>query len=731
MSQPAARKFERKPVVKRTAIQIKNFDEMQPNYDESQPQAEERATNSLESQKISPSKKDSWSPAPDAEGNSGTYQAQKEVQGNVKSNGQNSSVKHQPSPAKGPSRVHKDESNAQNSDGQALHHSDVTQSPLTSQSQSHGTQDHLSTQNYNEHDSPLQNKNGVNKYATKETFAKSAELGDSRDQRPGFNRAPPRVSIPPQANRPKPRMIQPAITKELTVEDAPENNGDISWFNSQEHQTEPQEEMNHEPIPQVQESIGRTVSNNSTYTFQNTHDSHLKRNVSDNQGQSAPYQKHNPGQYMPQEVRRIDSRNLTKGTTVPTEVSTELMVETEHSKLLPFRSSNIQELANLVVHLSSNEPSFELFRLLLSCGINNVKGTLLGTPDEDISQILGISDEWFQYYLKQFLLYSSDCDYYEPWEALVMAIFNSDNKISSLPHLEALRSERYDDKNPTKILLDITNRSIRDDSMFFSVFCYAISKDCFNPDVLPLLIEDYLTQIRHSSSDSDFWSRFSVFLALFPQLILRPNIIDLLSSKISQNRDMFAALTELTLKRIVWDKANLHVALWFAISLCEFCLRRNLIESAEEYIKFITSNRTASEVANDTNFTQEFRRVRALYFESFEKNKQVGVKGGSAIDQVFGFMKGIVNTTVGKPKEAQTTSSEGVQWDPVAKRWLINGVIPPDNEAEEREKEAAKPSGPPPMKKAGPPPQSQEANPSKRSGLSQKQKFVAYQIGNQ
>lgn len=36
MSQPGAKRFERKPVVKKTAIQIKNFDEMETNYEENQ-----------------------------------------------------------------------------------------------------------------------------------------------------------------------------------------------------------------------------------------------------------------------------------------------------------------------------------------------------------------------------------------------------------------------------------------------------------------------------------------------------------------------------------------------------------------------------------------------------------------------------------------------------------------------------------------------------------------------
>jgi hypothetical protein len=36
MSQPGAKKFERKPAVKKTMIQIRNFDEMESNYEENQ-----------------------------------------------------------------------------------------------------------------------------------------------------------------------------------------------------------------------------------------------------------------------------------------------------------------------------------------------------------------------------------------------------------------------------------------------------------------------------------------------------------------------------------------------------------------------------------------------------------------------------------------------------------------------------------------------------------------------
>lgn len=427
------------------------------------------------------------------------------------------------------------------------------------------------------------------------------------------------------------------------------------------------------------------------------------------------------------QARTTPSLRSNNSTRVPTDSPGEGKIGQEHSKLLPFRSSDLQELADLIVSLSQSETNWELLRAILSKGVFIIKSSLLEIPDEEASQMLNIQEEWFQYYLKQFLMYSIESDYYEPWEMLVMALFNSDNKIVKLPHMPPLSSERFEDRNPCKILLDLAGGQLRKDNMFFLVLCYSIAKDCFHPQALSTLIEDYL---RFIESEESFWSRLAVLMTLFPQAILILMVRHKLQRSINNDWDLFACLTELSIRRVAWDGSNLHTALWFAIHLCELCLRRGLIESAEEYIKFITSNRTSSEVATDPAFTQEFRRVRSVYFESFEKNKQNGGKGGSAIDQMFGFMKGIVNSTVTKAKDSTAASSQEVQWDPVTKRWLINGKIPPDHEAEEREKEMNRPSGPPPIKKL-PPPTSQAPSTGKRTGLSQKQKFVAYQIGNQ
>jgi hypothetical protein len=412
---------------------------------------------------------------------------------------------------------------------------------------------------------------------------------------------------------------------------------------------------------------------------------------------------------------------------VPAGNQSESAIQIGHTNLLPFRSKDLQELGDLIISLAKPMNGFELLSSILSKGVFITSSGLKEIPDEETCQILGIQDEWFQYYLKQFLLYTPETDYYEPWEMLVMAIFNSDNKIGELTRLAPLTSERFDDKNPTKILLDLASRQFRDDNQFFLVFCYCIATGCFHPQALEGILEDYLAFIEPTA---DFASRLSVLLALFPQGLLLTTVRRDVSAYIAADWDLFAALAELCVKRVGGDHANLNMALWMAIPLIEFCLRRQLVDSAEEYIKFITSNRSVSELANDPAFTQEFRRVRSLYFENFEKSKLGGNKGGSAIDQMFGFVKGIVNSTVAKAKESSVANSEEVQWDPVSKRWLINGVIPPDDEPPAKEYDPSKPTGPPPIKKQ-PPQASPNLVQGKRPGLSQKQKFVAYQMGNQ
>lgn len=397
------------------------------------------------------------------------------------------------------------------------------------------------------------------------------------------------------------------------------------------------------------------------------------------------------------------------------------VVNNSHSRLFPFKSTDTNELTSLLADITLHDQNYGLVNAVLPNKFTTLKNIFREAGDNTLSGILNIEDDWYHYYVEQFLVYTPASDFYEPWEMVVMALFNYQNKIFNTQAVGGLQSERFVDINPTKVLLDLVSGNFRSDDMFFLTFCYAVAKDCFHPDALDEIIENYLDSISsHPAVDS----RLVMLCALHPRALLHQGVTSRILTGIAVDNEVMAVLAELLKGQIKFDNDSLCQSLWISLRLCDFCLRRQMVQSAEEYIRYIGSYRLSPQVANDTNFAQEFRRVRALYFEELEKDKKTG---SNAIGQMFGFVKGFVNNTVSMATDTTASKSEEVTWDPVAKRWLINGQIPPDEEPEQN-LAPAKPSGPPPIKR--PPPQgavNPDSQPKTAPG-GKKTRFVAYKF---
>jgi hypothetical protein len=412
-----------------------------------------------------------------------------------------------------------------------------------------------------------------------------------------------------------------------------------------------------------------------------------------------------------------------------------------HSKLFPSKSNdNTIQLSEMFSQITSADPAYGLTRMLLAGTGFLMKQTFLTFDPTDVFQHYPQVDEWTQYYIKQFVIYSPGADFYEPWEVILMAVFNKDNKIFSLgKYFNGVTSERYQDLNTTKVLLDLVGGEFREDDCFFLNLCYILARESFCTEMAIQTIDGYLEFLADYPLAE---ARLCMLLLLCPSALSADGVRNRFFQYLRSDKEQFGVLGEYLGLHLRSDASQASTVLWLSLQMAEFGARRNMVSSVEDYVTMITNRRSSSPLINDPTFTQEFKKVRAIYLALLERQNGNGGQGNGAasalapINQMFGFMKGIVksatSTTGGKSSAEKSGGGNGndeVKWDPVTKRWLINGQIPPDDPADEKPNpEDIKPAGPPP-KKLPPAAGTSGVVEPRKTALGTKQKFVAYQIG--
>jgi hypothetical protein len=321
-----------------------------------------------------------------------------------------------------------------------------------------------------------------------------------------------------------------------------------------------------------------------------------------------------------------------------------------------------------------------------------------------------------------------------------MGIFQQHNKVCKMNPFGDIRSQRYDQLNPVKLLLDIVGRKFSSETSFFISLLYILQRGSFHPEIGPQIIADYLDYLEPLVAGSTFTSRLALLIMAYPGVLNSAAIQSVLKEGLrGEQADLFVVLIELPLAGLNPQGQLLAGYLRLAVSICNYFIDLGAIVTVENYIRFITNNRVNSNLGSDEEFISEFRKMRSKYFQKAEENK--GKESAtSTVSQMFGFVKGIVQSTTNKAKEAlnkQEPQEGEVKWCNVSKRWLINGEIPEDNEEEleaqkKLESQQNAQRAPPQAKK--PPPGmgkstvAEGGETDKKKEIRTRQKFVAYSL---
>lgn len=423
---------------------------------------------------------------------------------------------------------------------------------------------------------------------------------------------------------------------------------------------------------------------------------------------------------------------------------------------LPVQPDRVsQVLSECLGAMTASKPHLALAQHLLSSELPREK--LLETPLEHLFELTSYdsqSDAWFVYYFTQFSLYrGGESEFYETWEQVLMAFLNKDNKISFLNGktqnmVPQLSSERFVPINPTRMLLQMLEGRFTGTDQEYLVFLLALAKGLFHPEVADELVEIYLSETEDAVEPAVFDARMSAVFILQPSSLAREYLRDKVCQKIvSGQHDEFILIAEYAVQlALLGQKSTLASGLWVFLAITEALLNQGHIRGPEEYIRAITAKRAASGLTDSDSFSREFKRVRQLYYDSLERKgsdstsaSSFNLNGTNAIaqinqigQQVFGMFKGVLSAGNKQSGGQGTNAPEEVKWDPVSKRWLINGQIP-DNEPEPEVKAPA----PPPPKRLPPATIKKEADeqggpaPQKKpTAAGGKPKFVAYDFGN-
>ena len=451
-------------------------------------------------------------------------------------------------------------------------------------------------------------------------------------------------------------------------------------------------------------------TNEETYEEHNQYSNGYDHNEFSNEQIDFP----TPNPNTPNQINTRENKNGDEG---------DLEIPKNSRHLFPLKPENLAEVVSLAVPASRSDKVFgPLIEMILSTGQYSFRDAFLSLNEDAVCDCLGITDEWYKYYLKQFLLYDEHCDYYEAWEILVMGLFQEHNQVNSLKLPAPLQSDRFDLLNPTRIILEITQRNFSSEPHFFLTFLYLLAKGKFHKSLEGPLVSDYFKsgQIEESSG------LLSLFMLISPDCVTIGPVLNSFTSLCSSSSLLFLVGSAVSL--YLQKSQRVHMSL----GLAKYAIDHGMVDQSEGYIKYISNNRVDSQLESGS-FVEEFRNVRQKYYQSIENTTGNGSTTGSGLGSMFGgLVKGLVEgisiPNIGAAKSTvKPTAEEELKWDPIAKRWLINGVIPPDDPDDVKPDETMKVSRPPPKSIQKSAVSKEEA--PKRQNLNQKQKFVAYKIG--
>ena len=305
----------------------------------------------------------------------------------------------------------------------------------------------------------------------------------------------------------------------------------------------------------------------------------------------------------------------------------------------------------------------------------------------------------------------------------MVGLFCPANLIERLDLPFPLAGDRYDVQNPTRQILDIVRREFSLGPGFLLSFLYILAKKAFHPAVQGALVHAYLTSGAVDCSPAVL----ALFLLAAPDCLRNAQVLQLFNMMVPASPLLFAVGSLQSLQ------APQPTVVALGLGFAEYCTSRGLLGLAEEYIKMVSAHRL--EAQTDPGFPEQFKRVRGLYYSALEKeskDSQLGISGlfGGLVKGIVGGIGNAAGVALSKStsrNDGSQTTAEEVKWCPVAKRWLINGQIPPDEPEETKPAEAPKPAGPPPKSQPKPLAAGEEAG--RRQGVNARPRFVAYKIG--